>query len=148
LYADQVTESRKRALEETNRRREKQRRYNQEHGIQPASIVKSIRDLTQRLQLAVAEPRAAYEVSSEASEQQPFLPLGALPKGERVRLIKDLERQMHQAAEELRFEEAAMLRDQIIELRRSLQEDSDLPAWKRDTMVEIEEAYGLGRKPT
>jgi excinuclease ABC subunit B len=76
-------------------------------------------------------------------------PLSALPKAERARMIRDLEKEMHAAAEQLEFEEAAILRDQIIELRRSLQEDSDLPAWKKDSLVEIEEsvAYEIGRDP-
>ncbi len=56
---------------------------------------------------------------------------------------------MHHAAEDLHFEEAAILRDQIIELRRSLQDESDLPAWKKDSLVEIEESrcsYQISRR--
>ena len=64
-------------------------------------------------------------------------------------MIRDLEKEMHRAAEELHFEEAAILRDQIIELRRSLQDESDLPAWKKDSLVEIEESvsYQISRDP-
>ncbi|MEA3334457.1 MAG: excinuclease ABC subunit UvrB [Chloroflexota bacterium] len=148
LYADRITDSMRRAIEETDRRREKQRQYNEQHGIEPASIVKSIRDLTQRLQLSVAEQSEDYEVEV-GEDGRVAQPLNALPRGERVRIIRDLEGEMHQAAEDLRFEEAAALRDQIIELKRSLQEDSGLPAWKRDTLVEIEEQvdYAISRDP-
>ncbi len=145
LYADQITNSMKRAIEETNRRREKQRRYNEEHGIEPQSIVKSIRDLTQRLQLAVAEEKVAYEVGGDGAARRPAPSLTALPRGERVRIIRDLEKEMHKAAEELRFEEAAALRDQIIELRRSLQEESDLPAWRQDVALDF--GYEISREP-
>ncbi|MCB0202860.1 MAG: UvrB/UvrC motif-containing protein, partial [Anaerolineae bacterium] len=75
--------------------------------------------------------------------------LAALPRGERLRMVRDLEKEMHRAAEELRFEEAALLRDQIIELRRSLQDESNLPAWQKDSLVEIEESvsYQISREP-
>jgi len=79
--------------------------YNQAHGITPQSIVKEIRDLTSRVR-AVAEARAKYEVAAPA-----------IPKDELARLIKDLEKQMKEAAQALEFERAAVLRDQIIELR-------------------------------
>ncbi|MDW8318704.1 MAG: excinuclease ABC subunit UvrB [Anaerolineae bacterium] len=142
LYADRITDSMRRAIEETNRRREKQRRYNEEHGIVPQSIVKSVRDLTQRLQLGVAEERVAY-VAGDGGAVRPAPPLTALPKSERARLIRELEKEMHKAAEELRFEEAAALRDQIIELRRSLLEESDVPPWK----LEGELLYEFTREP-
>jgi excinuclease ABC subunit B len=147
LYADKMTDSMRRAIEETDRRREKQRAHNAAHGIQPASIVKSVRDLTQRIQMSVAEEKVSYQVD-EPGEMRLELALSAMPKSERSRLIRDLEQEMHKAAEELRFEEAAMLRDQIIELRRSLQEDSGLPAWKRDTVVEMEEMLEFLGEPT
>jgi excinuclease ABC subunit B len=139
LYADKVTDSMKLAIDETDRRREKQRRYNQEHGIVPASVVKSIRDLTQRLQLAVAEEKEAYVVGGAGEAgRRPAPTLAAIPRGERLRLVRELEKEMHRAADDLRFEEAAALRDQIIELRRSIQDESDLPAWKRDTELDVE----------
>ena len=122
LYADRVTDSMKFAIEETNRRREKQGLHNDEHGIVPTSIVKSVRDLTQRVRLAVAEEKAVYAVAGDDGER-PAPPLSALPRAERLRIIRDLEKEMHKSAEELRFEEAAILRDQIVELRRSLQEE-------------------------
>ncbi len=116
MYADTVTNSMRDAIDETNRRRAVQVKYNQEHGIVPASIVKEIRDLTDRVRI-VAEEKPEYRV-------------GEIPRGEAMRLIKELEKQMKAAAAELEFEKAAILRDQIIELRRNL-EDQDLPEWER-----------------
>jgi excinuclease ABC subunit B len=146
LYADHVTDSMRHAIDETNRRREKQSRYNEEHGITPQSIVKSVRDLTQRLQLSVAEEKVAYNVGGDGAEMRPAPPLSALPRPERMRIIRDLEKEMHKAAEDLRFEEAAILRDQIVELRRSLQEESDLPAWKKDVLDEDDLFYDIARE--
>ncbi len=145
LYADRVTDSMKFAIEETNRRREKQGLHNDEHGIVPTSIVKSVRDLTQRVRLAVAEEKAVYVVAGDDGER-PAPPLSALPRAERLRIIRDLEKEMHKSAEELRFEEAAILRDQIVELRRSLQEESDLPAWRKDVMDEDDLGYVISRE--
>jgi excinuclease ABC subunit B len=116
MYADTITNSMRYAIDETNRRRATQVKYNQEHGIVPASIVKEIRDLTDRVRM-VAEEKPEYRV-------------GEIPKGEALRLIKELEKQMKAAAAELEFEKAAILRDQIIELRRNL-EDEDVPEWER-----------------
>ena len=116
MYADTITNSMQQAINETNRRRAIQMKYNQEHGIVPASIVKEIRDLTDRVRM-VAEEKPEYRV-------------GEIPRGEAIRLIKELEKQMKAAAAELEFEKAAILRDQIIELRRNL-EDEDVPEWER-----------------
>jgi excinuclease ABC subunit B len=111
MYADRVTDSMQAAIDETYRRREKQLAHNQAHNIEPASIVKQVRDLTDRVR-AVAETRADYQVS----------PTGeiTIPKDEIARLIKELETQMKAAARQLEFEKAALLRDQIVELRRAL----------------------------
>jgi excinuclease ABC subunit B len=111
MYADVVTKSMQAAIEETYRRREIQVKYNQEHGIEPASIQKQVRDLTDRVRM-VAETRADYVVS----------PTGeiSLNKDEIGRMIKDLESQMKAAARMLEFEKAAAIRDQIIELRRMM----------------------------
>ncbi|HID86259.1 MAG TPA: excinuclease ABC subunit B, partial [Anaerolineae bacterium] len=118
MYADTITDSMRRAIDETNRRRRIQMAYNEEHGIEPRSIVKEIRDLTDRVR-AVAEERAPYQVGRE------------IPKHELDRLIRDLEKQMRAAAAELEFEKAALLRDQIFELRRAVQEADDRPEWER-----------------
>lgn len=117
LYADTMTESMKKAIEETNRRRQIQVAYNQEHGIVPASIVKEVRDLTDRLRVA-AEERVEYRVGV------------GIPKEELCHLIRELEKQMKAAAANLEFEKAALLRDQIFELRQTL-EDRQIPEWER-----------------
>ncbi len=123
MYADTVTGSMKRAIDETDRRREKQLAHNREHGIVPASIVKEVRDLTDRLKVA-AEERAEYVTE------------GRMPKDEMARLIKDLEKQMKEAAAQLEFEKAALLRDQIFELRREMQAmDEERPEWERIAAV-------------
>jgi excinuclease ABC subunit B len=128
LYADTMSEAMKQAIDETNRRRAKQTAYNEAHGIVPASIVKEIRDLTDELRAssrpgkAVAEARVTYEA------------YGSIPTDELTRLISELESQMHSAAAALEFEKAALIRDQIYELRRQLQDaQADLPEWKRVT---------------
>jgi excinuclease ABC subunit B len=119
MYADKITDSMQRALDETDRRRQKQLLYNQAHGIVPETIVKEVYDLTDRVR-AVAEEGVEYQVGK------------TLPKDEITRLIKELEKQMKQAAEALEFEKAAMLRDQIFELRQSLTDvDKDMPEWER-----------------
>ncbi len=107
MYADRVTDSMQKALDETDRRREVQRAYNVEHGITPLGISKTIRDITDSIR-EVAEEEAIYTATSE------------LPRDELTRLVKELERQMKQAAKELDFERAALLRDQVTELRREL----------------------------
>ena len=106
MYADRVTDSMKRAIDETERRREIQRVYNLEHGITPQSIQKTIHDITERVR-AVAETRATYAVDS-----------ADMPRDDILRLIKDLESQMKTAAKSLEFEKAALLRDQITDLRK------------------------------
>ncbi|HRC62658.1 MAG TPA: excinuclease ABC subunit UvrB [Dehalococcoidia bacterium] len=110
MYADTITDSMRTALDETDRRRAKQLRYNEEHGITPQGISKTIRDITD--QLRVAEEQAAYTTASD------------LPKDEIVRLVRELESQMKAAARNLEFERAALLRDQVVELRRELVGDT------------------------
>jgi excinuclease ABC subunit B len=133
MYADRITNSMARALDETNRRREKQVSYNLEHGIEPKSIVKEVKDLTteiaQRHAVAVGEEKAGYLTTAE------------LPKDELNRMIQDLEKQMKAAAQALEFEKAAVLRDQIVELRQLMVlkqagKGTDLPEWERLRMME------------
>ncbi|MDY6835841.1 MAG: excinuclease ABC subunit UvrB [Chloroflexota bacterium] len=107
MYADSITKSMKAAIEETSRRRKVQQEYNQEHGITPRGITKDIKDITQRVKV-VAEPRATYFAEEE------------IPKAEIARVVKQLESEMKKAAKELQFEKAALLRDRIVELRKSL----------------------------
>ncbi len=122
MYADHITNSMGRALDETNRRRAKQIAYNQERGIQPVGIFKQVRDLTDQLTLkAVAESHAEYRVSGVVG----------LPKKEMQRVIAELEKQMKEAAKNLEFEKAAALRDEMFELRSILAEESNAPPWER-----------------
>jgi len=106
LYADRVTGSMERALSEMNRRRETQLAHNVEHGITPRSIVKSVGDIrfvTRVADARVAKPGTAVHRPAD--------------EGERETLIRMLEQQMQAAAEELDFELAAVLRDQLLELK-------------------------------
>jgi excinuclease ABC subunit B len=122
MYADHMTESMQKALDETNRRRAKQVRYNQEHGIEPVSIVKAVRDLTDQVTAqAVAEPRAEYRAGRPAD----------LPKEELTRVVRGLEQQMQAAAEALEFEKAAALRDEIYDLRQVLADQENVAPWQR-----------------
>ena len=121
MYADRVTDSMQNALDETTRRRSIQVAHNEKHGITPHTIVKEIYTLTEGLR-AVAEPEAEYRVST------------GIPIGEATRMIRELEKQMKIAAQDLEFEKAALLRDQIMELRRSIQdakESDDRPEWEK-----------------
>ncbi len=104
MYADSITTSMHKAIEETSRRRKIQEAYNKEHGITPQGIKKAIKDITERVQ-AVAETRIPYMVTPISREEM-------------LRLIKQLESQMKAAAKNLEFEKAALLRDRIMELRR------------------------------
>jgi excinuclease ABC subunit B len=113
LYADVMTDSMRRAIDETNRRREIQTRFNTEHNITPQSIVKSIRDLTDRVKV-LAESKPDY--AAEAAEAPTIRPAD-LSRDELARLIKQIEKEMKDAAKALEFEKAAALRDQLVELR-------------------------------
>lgn len=130
MYADTITDSMRRAIDETNRRRAIQIAYNQEHGIQPVGIYKAVRDLTDQLSVrAVAEERAEYRVQG----------VKGIPKSELQRMIAELETRMKEAARNLEFEKAAALRDQIFELRGILAEETDLPPWKKIKLLAGEE---------
>lgn len=124
MYADKMTDSMKRAIDETNRRRKKQSDYNKQHGIEPVSIVKAVYDLTERLHAgaAVAEGKGEYKAGTRKA---------GIPVKELQRMIAEMENQMKAAAKELEFERAAMLRDQIYDLRALLAEEANLPPWKK-----------------
>ncbi len=117
MYADTMTRSMKAAIEETYRRRKIQSEHNEAHDIQPRGIVKEIKDITERVK-AVAEERADYAPTSGRSGV-----IAELPRDEVARMVKDLESQMKTAARNLEFEKAALLRDQVVELRRMVEVD-------------------------
>ncbi|QBD82416.1 excinuclease ABC subunit UvrB [Ktedonosporobacter rubrisoli] len=112
MYADTVTKSMQRAIDETNRRRKLQVDYNERHHIEPRGIKKDVRTLSERIK-AMSGATAAEEDNKAVA-----VALGGIPKEDALRLIKDLEAQMRTAAKQLEFEKAAQLRDQIIEVRR------------------------------
>ncbi|GBD29868.1 UvrABC system protein B [bacterium HR32] len=145
LYADEVTDSMRRAIEETNRRRQIQLRYNEEHGITPQTVQKPVRDLIELEQ--VAEPAADYrpasgevltaeEIVRLVEEQGATVPwdvarLLMLTPQELEATVDRLEREMRRAAANLEFEKAAKLRDQIAELKKGLGEPYFAPAGRR-----------------
>jgi excinuclease ABC subunit B len=141
MYADTVTDSMQRSIDTTNARRERQRAYNEAHGIEPRSIIKAVHDLTDDImearELELAEEGAAYTTVAD------------LPKPELSKMIIELEKQMKEAAQALEFEKAAVLRDQVMEMRRMLAlkdagADSDMPEWER--MRALDEA-GIAYEP-
>ena len=131
MYADTVTDSMKAALDETNRRREKQEAYNKEHGIDPQPLRKKIADVTDMLAREVIDTESLLaggyrKPKAKRSQNDGSLPpvaeRGSLPEAESdlIELIQELTDQMLLAAEELRFEIAARLRDEIKDLKREL----------------------------
>ena len=110
MYADTITDSMRAALDETQRRREVQMAYNEEHGITPKTIQKAVRDL-----ISVSRKVAASELQMEKDPE-------SMSVAELEKLIKKLEKQMKKAAAELNFEAAAELRDKLIELKKHLNE--------------------------
>jgi excinuclease ABC subunit B len=110
MYADSMTDSMKAAIEETNRRREIQKKYNEEHGITPQTIKKAVRDL-------IAISKAAEESAEDFRKDPESMDARELDK-----LAKELTKKMRQAAAELNFEEAARLRDRMKEVKQMLLE--------------------------
>lgn len=111
MYADVITDSMRHAIEETQRRREIQKKYNDEHGITPTTIKKAVRDLI-AISKAATEPKADMKKDIESMSHK-----------ELEKLLKELSKQMHKAAAELDFERAAELRDRIIEIKKSMLEE-------------------------
>lgn len=131
MYADLMTDAIKEAINETNRRRAKQEAYNFQHNIEPLTIVREIHDITARLtEKAVAEGHGVYQADGGVTR---------LPKDEIQRLMKETEEKMKKAATDLEFERAAVLRDQMLELRTLLVEESNLPPWKKAALLGEEE---------
>ena len=107
MYADRITDSMRQAMDETYRRRALQTAFNEREGIQPEGIRKAIRDITESIR-GLAEPRAAYGVRQD------------MPKDDLARVVKQLESEMKEAARQLEFEKAALLRDEMVDLKRLL----------------------------
>ena len=114
MYADTITDSMRRAMEETERRRNLQMQYNIEHGITPQTIKKAVRDL-----ISISKKVAAEELRMEKDPE-------SMSKEELEKLINDVSKQMRKAAAELNFEAAAQLRDKMIELKQKYQEFDEL----------------------
>ena len=108
MYADVVTDSMRRAIDETNRRRTIQMKYNEEHGITPQTIKKAVRDL-----ISISKKVAAEELRLEKDPE-------SMSEKELTKLIKEVEKKMKKAAAELNFEAAAELRDQLVMLKKTL----------------------------
>ncbi len=115
MYADNVTDSMRAAIEETARRRTRQIAYNEEHGIEPQTIRKAIADIVQYMREGDAQLTTAVEAARE---------LAKMPRDEVLRLISTLEEDMGYAAEALDFEQAARLRDQVVKLRAEIEATS------------------------
>ncbi|HYM44552.1 MAG TPA: excinuclease ABC subunit UvrB [Solirubrobacteraceae bacterium] len=120
MYADKETKAMRAAIEETERRREIQLEYNERHGITAATIVKGISDIAEFLQGDAKVPRGRRRGAERRARTRGRE--GELPKHQLERLVVELEEEMSEAAEELRFEYAAQLRDELRELRRDLRE--------------------------
>ena len=114
MYADTITDSMRTAIEETNRRRQIQQRYNEEHGITPTTIKKAVRDL-----IAISK---AAEADSKSFEKDPE----SMDAKELGKLAKELQKKMNQAAAELNFEEAAILRDRMLQVKKMLLEIEEI----------------------
>ena len=110
MYADNMTDSMRNAISETNRRRSIQQKYNEEHGITPTTIKKAVRDL-----ISVTKEITQKEMQFEKDPE-------SMSKEELMKLIAKVEKQMRKAAAELDFENAAYLRDQIIDLKQKMEE--------------------------
>ena len=108
MYADTITDSMRRAIDETNRRRSIQEAYNKEHGITPTTIKKAVRDL-----IAVSKAVAETEVRLQKDPE-------SMTRKELTKLIAQVEKQMRAAAADLNFEQAAELRDKMIDLKKNL----------------------------
>ena len=128
LYADRVTSSMQRAIDETNRRRAKQIAYNEAHGIKPRSITKAVQDI---MEGARAAPRRRQREREELPKRAT-----AMSPADLLAKIQQLEKQMYRHARDLEFEEAAKLRDEIQELRKlSLGLDTEAATERRATRI-------------
>jgi len=129
MYADRITDSMKFALDETNRRREKQVQFNLENGITPVSIHKTIRDITD--QLSVESKATEHQIGDKKGEYRSKKNSSTFEQKELEKIASQLEAQMKEAAKNLEFEKAAQLRDELFELKTLIVEGSKLSPWER-----------------
>lgn len=129
MYADRITDSMKFALDETNRRREKQVQFNLENGITPVSIHKTIRDITD--QLSVESKATKHQIGDKKGEYRSKKNSSTFEQKELEKIASQLEAQMKEAAKNLEFEKAAQLRDELFELKTLIVEGSKLSPWER-----------------
>ena len=122
MYADKMTDSMTRAISETQRRRQLQLAYNEEHGINPQTVRKAVGDILSMLRPDDTAPLPGKDRRRQRERDKVQRELKSLPQQELGRLIQTLEEEMHEASAELRFEYAAKLRDEINELRRELRD--------------------------
>jgi excinuclease ABC subunit B len=122
MYADKVTPSMERAIDETKRRRAMQVAYNLEHGINPQTIRKAVGDILSLLRPDEGAPVPGKGQRKNRERDKVDKEIKSLPQQELARLVQTLEEEMHEAASDLRFEYAARLRDEIRELRRELRD--------------------------
>ncbi len=122
MYADRITDSMRRAIGETQRRRGLQLAYNAENGINPQTIRKAVGDILSMLRPDETAPVPGRDRRRQRERDKVQRDLKTLPQQELARLIQTLEEEMHEAAGDLRFEYAARLRDEIADLRRELRD--------------------------
>jgi excinuclease ABC subunit B len=123
MYADQVTDSMRHAISETMRRRQKQLAYNLEHGIDPQTVRKKVTDILEMIRSRDGDEAASGRARGRGrGRRAPLADRLDLPRDELARLIQNLTDEMQDAARDLRFEEAARLRDEVNELKRELRE--------------------------
>jgi excinuclease ABC subunit B len=123
MYADQMTDSMRHAISETNRRRKAQLEYNAEHGIDPQTIRKNVSDILEMVRLrdtGETSPSRGRGRSRNRKQSAVFEELRTVAPEDLGRLIEALTEEMHEAAKDMRFEEAARLRDEINEVKREL----------------------------
>ena len=139
MYADNMTDSMRGAINTTNARRAIQQAYNEAHGIEPRSIVKAVHVLTDEL-TAQREMAHGEGAAAIAESKGGYVTAADLPKAELAKIISELEKQMKQAAQQLEFERAAVLRDQVMEMRQIMvlkdAGKTDIPEWERMRLLD------------
>lgn len=129
MYADTVTESMQKAIDETKRRRQIQQKYNKDHHITPKTIIKPIQDAITAVQKT--DDQKEEKTDQEFSDRD----FAKLSRAEQVKMLQELTEQMRDAAKRLDFEQAATLRDTVLELKGSVKKGSSKKSKKRGAKV-------------